>query len=105
MDGTEQRHVHYGQWPTNGIIRKEHGGAPIELDLFAQPKHEETFTLTSNVAKNGTWSYEILDPDIAEVKRPISGLSFPGPFSWSRSVLMPSVVRLTSVFWARTESR
>lgn len=68
MDGTEQRHVHYGQWPTNGIIRKEHGGAPIELDLFAQPKHEETFTLTSNVAKNGTWSYEILDPDIAEVK-------------------------------------
>ena len=44
-------------------VVKEHGGAPIELDLFAQPKHEETFTLTSNVAKNGTWSYEILDPE------------------------------------------
>ena len=68
LDGTEQRHVHYGQWPTNGILRKEHGGAPIELDLFAQPKHEETFTLTSNVVKGGEWSYEILDPDIAEVE-------------------------------------
>ena len=50
----EGNHVHYGDWPVIGI-RRGSGGAPIELDLFAQSEHIETLGI-SGVPDSGAWS-------------------------------------------------
>ena len=50
-------HVHYGDWPLSGI-KREGGGAPIELDLFTKQTHTEELTLEGPAA-GGTWSVEV----------------------------------------------
>ena len=62
--------VHYGQWPLNGI-KREDGGRPIELDLFAKDAQSkrETLSLSKNVTdRNGTWAYSGYDETIIKVE-------------------------------------
>ncbi len=62
--------VHYGQWPLNGI-KREDGGRPIELDLFAKDvqSKRETLSLSKNVTdRNGTWAYSGYDETIIKVE-------------------------------------
>ena len=60
-------HVHYGDWPTNGIEREE-GGAPVFLDLFALPEYSETLSLTNGVEAGGRWEVESEAAEIAGAK-------------------------------------
>lgn len=66
--------VHYGDWPLAGI-KRENGGLPVNLDLFANydvedkgAVHREELSL-EGVDTDGTWSVdttsESYDPDIA----------------------------------------
>lgn len=50
-------HVHYGDWPLNGIERAN-GGAPIRLDLMQENKdtEKEKLTLSAGVPSGGTWT-------------------------------------------------
>ena len=64
IQGSSARHVHYGRWPNNGIERQK-GGAPIALDLFAEPVREELLSLV-NKDDPGDWSAECADPGVAE---------------------------------------
>lgn len=58
-DDGQQRNVHYGRWPLNGITRSE-GNKPMELDLFVGGGTlEETLKLTSDVAVGGVWTVRI----------------------------------------------
>lgn len=58
-DDGQQRNVHYGRWPLNGITRSE-GRKPMELDLFVGGGTlEETLELTSDVAEGGVWTVRI----------------------------------------------
>lgn len=53
--------VHYGDWPLSGIKRDD-GGAPIELDLFTKATHTEEKPLgLEGPEPGGTWSVEV-DP-------------------------------------------
>lgn len=66
--------VHYGDWPLAGI-RRENGGLPVNLDLFADYKTEDEGAVCleelslEGVDTGGTWSVdttsESYDPDIA----------------------------------------
>ena len=56
-------HVHYGNWPLNGIERKENGGAPITLNLLGKKQFNETLSLSEGVKKGGTWAVEEVLPD------------------------------------------
>lgn len=49
-------HVHYGNWPLNGIERDK-GAEPIRRSLFSTKEQGETETLklSEGVAKGGTW--------------------------------------------------
>lgn len=57
-------HVHYGEWPADGIKRTD-GGAPIALDLFTQTTHEELLELTPGVPQGGVWEVESTDETVA----------------------------------------
>lgn len=59
-------HVHYGDWPLCGI-KRENGGAPIELDLFTKPDYTETLEL-DGVNGGGAWSAKSGDENIADVE-------------------------------------
>lgn len=50
-------HVHYGNWPLNGIERDK-GAEPIRRSLFSTKEQGETETLklSEGVAKGGTWA-------------------------------------------------
>ena len=56
-------HVHYGDWPLNGIERVT-GGAPIRLDLLkvGGEVKTETLTLSAEVPEGGTWKIEKKTP-------------------------------------------
>ena len=56
-------HVHYGDWPLNGIERVT-GGAPIRLDLLkvGGEVKAETLTLSAEVPEGGTWKIEKKTP-------------------------------------------
>lgn len=55
-------HVHYGNWPLNGIERKENGGAPITLNLLGINRSEEVLSLSEGVKPGGTWKVEEVLP-------------------------------------------
>lgn len=61
-------HVHYGNWPLNGIKRAA-GGEPIEIDLFTKPSHTEIIgaqlTLEGMGGGNGRWNAETQHKEIA----------------------------------------
>lgn len=60
-------HVHYGDWPVNGITR-DAGGAPLELDLFTTPPvHTETLGLAEGISNLGTWSVEAASVNTGEL--------------------------------------
>lgn len=63
-------HVHYGDWPLNGIERAN-GGAPIRLDLMQENKdtEQELLTLSAGVPRGGIWTLEEKTP--AEGETPI----------------------------------
>ena len=63
-------HVHYGDWPLNGIER-DTGGAPIRLDLLKVKGEEntETLRLSEGVPTGGTWTLET--KTLAEGETPI----------------------------------
>lgn len=63
-------HVHYGDWPLNGIERAN-GGAPIRLDLMRENKDtgKEPLTLSAGVPRGGAWTLEEKAP--AEGETPI----------------------------------
>lgn len=63
-------HVHYGDWPLNGIERVT-GGAPIRLDLLKEKGEVKTeeLTLSAEVPEGGTWKIET--KELAEGETPI----------------------------------
>ena len=63
-------HVHYGDWPLNGIER-DNGGAPIRLDLMQENKdtERELLTLSAGVPRGGIWTLEEKTP--AEGETPV----------------------------------
>lgn len=63
-------HVHYGDWPLNGIERAN-GGAPIRLDLMQENKdtEQELLRLSAGVPGGGTWTLEEKTP--AEGETPV----------------------------------
>lgn len=69
VDGTENRHVHYGEWPINGISRAK-GSRPMELDLFAGGGTTlEELVRTADVDPNGTWSVWIADTEAGAIAK------------------------------------
>ena len=69
LENGQSRHVHYGQWPLNGITR-DAGSKPMELDLFVGGGTlEETLKLTSKVNPGGVWTVQFKDEKpIAELQ-------------------------------------
>lgn len=63
-------HVHYGDWPLNGIERAN-GGAPIRLDLMQENKdtEKEKLTLSAGVPSGGTWT--LVEEPLAEGETPV----------------------------------
>lgn len=48
-------HVHYGDWPLEGIERAA-GGGPIEVNLLRSDTETETLTLSEGVPEGGEWT-------------------------------------------------
>lgn len=63
-------HVHYGDWPLNGIERAN-GGAPIRLDLMQENKdtEKEKLTLSAGVPSGGIWT--LVEEPLAEGETPV----------------------------------
>lgn len=66
---TGKANVHYGDWPLAGI-RRQYGGLPVNLDLFADYEenkgavHTESLSL-EGVEPGGKWEWESADEKIA----------------------------------------
>lgn len=60
-------HVHYGNWPLNGVERVT-GSAPIRMNLFSSYTATETLTASSNIPSDGDWTAEVTDESVASVK-------------------------------------
>lgn len=66
---SEKANVHYGDWPLAGI-RRQYGGLPVNLDLFADYEenkgavHTESLSL-EGVEPGGKWEWESADEKIA----------------------------------------
>lgn len=57
-------HVHYGEWPVQGIVRKDNtdkylGSEPISLSLFAGGTHTETLTLEGVGVDGATLAWKV----------------------------------------------